>query len=224
MYYLYMLLGLVFVLASSMFIIKFFLKNEESYDNKKIFPKDATTIITFLVCIIAYIVSFNNIYVDIKTYILLILYISMLFITSYIDLRTKYIYDAILIVYGILFLILVFMIDNFDIKVSLMSMFIGGAFYGIIYIISKIIYKREAFGQGDIILVAVSSMFFTPLNTVISAFLSFYYAALFIIIMLIFGKKMDKMSEVPFGPYICLASVTVLNYGDLILNTIRNLF
>lgn len=213
-----MFLSLVFVFILSLSIIYYLLKKDDDYGEFKIFPIDYISLISLLFYVAGYILTYQHVVTDIMTLILVSSYISMLFICSYIDLRTKYIYDIVLIIAAIIIFISLYFIDGFTIRDSLLSLLLGGAFYAIIYVLAKLFYKREAFGKGDVLLMGVGSLVLSPMQTLIACFLSFYVAAVVILILFIAGKRQEKLAEIPFGPYICISLLIMFNYGEEIIN------
>lgn len=78
-------------------------------------------------------------------------------------------------------------------------------------------YKKEAFGLGDVYLIGVVSGVIGLRHIVLTLFLPFYVAVLFIIINAIFGRKVKMNTQIPFGPYICLAAFITYTYGNQIM-------
>lgn len=94
------------------------------------------------------------------------------------------------------------------------GLLIGFVSYGAIYLVAKAIYKQEAFGSGDVILMAAIGLVLGVRDTVMTAFMAFYIAIVFIILMKLFGKKFNLRDEIPFGPYMCIGAVIASLYGD----------
>jgi leader peptidase (prepilin peptidase)/N-methyltransferase len=113
---------------------------------------------------------------------------------------------------------LVFLIAHYQNFAGLTGHFIGaaagGAIYFVIYFISKALYKREAFGGGDVELLAAAGFILKLRDTVIVAFYSFFFALVCIGVLRLFGGKFKFKQEIPFGPYICLTSALTVFFGD----------
>ncbi len=223
MNYVLFIVGLVIAVLLSVFTINYLLKKDEDYGEFKIFPFDYVSVISFSFLVFFYVIAYQVLTVNILNVTILVLYIAMLFICAYIDIRTRYIYDIVLLVFGTILFILACVIGDFELITAIKSMLIGGGFYALIYIVSKVIYKREAFGKGDILLMAVGSMLLTPSMTLIACFMAFYIAAIFILIMYLFGKKVEALSEISFGQYICLSLIIMFVYGFQIIGFIERL-
>lgn len=215
-----MFAGLALSLGFSIGVIHFFWKRDADCDGAKPFPGDALTVLSLFLYASAYVWTYLHYVVNLSSFLLVFAYLTMLFITAYIDLRTKAIYDIILLLYAPVLLFFVYFEDAYIIRDSLLSMLTGGGFYAVIYVVARFIYKREAFGQGDIFLMSLAAIFMKPMMTIIACFLSFYIAAVFLLISYLFNRKMDTMSEIPFGPYICLSSWIFFLYGDRIMGWI----
>ncbi len=215
--------GLVSTILLSVIVISYLLKKDEDYGEFKIFPIDYVSIISFVFLIFFYVITYTELEPNLLITVIIVLYISMLFICAYIDIRTHFIYDIVLVVFGTVLFILACFVPSFEIIEAIKSMLIGGGFYTLIYIISKLVYKREAFGKGDILLMTVGAILLRPIMTLIACFMAFYIAALFILLMYLFGKKIEKISEVSFGQYICLSLIIMLAYGLEIVNFIEGL-
>ena len=148
---------------------------------------------------------------------------SMLLITAMIDYDEMIISDAVLLVFTV-----VGLASILGMKAGLLTRVYGLAFgfgfYFAIYYVAKLIYKKEAFGFGDVMLMGALGIFMGFRDTVLTSILSFYVALIIIVIMKIFGKKTGLRQEIPFGPYICIAAFLVSLYGDEIVNLYLNLF
>ncbi len=218
-----MTIGLLFSFLSSLYIINYFLASDDEYGESNTFPIDFISVISTLFFLVFYIITYFKFVIDLRSFFMVSFFMSMLFITSYIDIRSKYIYDAVLIAFGLILFALLFFTDGFSIKETLLSILTGSGIYALIYFISKLIYKREAFGQGDVLLMGVGSMLLSPLSALLASFLSFYIAAIFILVFYFFGKKAEGMSELPFGQYICLSLVIMFNFSEEIEHFIHTI-
>lgn len=147
---------------------------------------------------------------------------SMLFVVGVMDYKYSIIIDQVLIPFTVIGIVV-----RLVTKVSILEILLGGVtgfvFYGIIYVIARLIYKREAFGFGDVLLLTAVGTFFGPAKTLVTGFLAFYCCIIFIVIFRIRDKKLGRHSEVPFGPAICTAAFIVSLAGEQILDFLRNL-
>lgn len=137
------------------------------------------------------------------------LYLSMLVSIAYVDIKTGYLYDYMLGFYAISLGVLSYFRDFELLKAGLMSMLIVFLFYGLIYLLARLYYKREAFGTGDIFFVSVVTMNMKPLQAIVLAFMAFYIAALYLLVKFLFKRSSGLNAEIAFCPYIALAALIV---------------
>lgn len=144
---------------------------------------------------------------DILAYSYACLYISMLLSIAFIDIKTGYLYDAMLGIYGLPLALLSALIDFDRLKSSLLSMLIVFLLYGLIYVLARLYYKREAFGTGDIFFVTIVAMNMQPFQAIVLAFMAFYIAAFYLLIKFVLGGKSGLSAEIAFCPYIAFAGL-----------------
>ncbi len=98
--------------------------------------------------------------------------------------------------------------------------YLGGGLFGfillgLIKIISKPIFKRDALGMGDVYLFLYLGLFLGWKSIIYILFLSSIIGAIFSLIYVII--KRTKESEVPFGPFISIAAALYLFFSEMIL-------
>lgn len=98
---------------------------------------------------------------------------------------------------------------NFGISIfidRILGMLVGGGIFLLITLIGGAIAGKEAMGFGDVKLMGALGLFFGWLNMILISVMSFLFAAIVSIIILIARRK--KFSEyIPFGPFIVVASI-----------------
>lgn len=162
---------------------------------------------------------FSNL--DSNSMILAAMFFNMLSVIGLTDYLTFYIYDNVLLGYGVILFILKFALGKMNFLESLFLLLIGGAIYGIIYLIARLIYKREAFGLGDVYLIAMISAMMSYRTILVALFSPFYIAPVFLLLKFIVdrsSKHLKLKSEIPFGPYICLGAWVTYLYGDVLVD------
>lgn len=82
----------------------------------------------------------------------------------------------------------------------------GFAFYGLIYLLSKFYYKEEAFGSGDVLLMAACGVVLLPTWTVLAGFGAFFVAGAFLLVLKLLKKEVRAATKIPFGPFIAISS------------------
>lgn len=116
---------------------------------------------------------------------------SMLVITALIDFDYMIISDAVLLIFGLIGAVCVILV-KMPLWDHLFGALAGFGVYFIVYAVAKLIYKREAFGFGDVLLMCTLGVFLGVRNTLLASFLAFYVAAFFIAVSKIselFTKK-----------------------------------
>lgn len=89
---------------------------------------------------------------------------------------------------------------------NILGMIVGGGIFLLITLIGGAIAGKEAMGFGDVKFMGALGLFFGWLNIILISVMSFLFAAIVSIIILITRKK--KFTEyIPFGPFIVVASM-----------------
>lgn len=152
------------------------------------------------------------------------IFFNMLYIVTVIDYFTMYIYESVLFSYAGLLFISKIVLGEMSFITSLYLLLISGGLYGIIYIIAKWIYKREAFGLGDVYLMAIIGAVMSFKTIALAVCLPFYIAPIFLLVRYLANRnKSFFKSEIPFGPYMCLGAWIAFIYGDIIMNWYFNM-
>ena len=161
---------------------------------------------------IAYIalVFFNGLTIDTIQFMILI---PMLLIAFMIDFRLQIIPNRLTLTMfevGLIFtFIKTLLITGGGINIfidSMLGMIIGGGIFLLITLIGGAIAGKEAMGFGDVKFMGALGLFFGWLNIIMISVMSFLFAAIVGIIILIARKR--KFSEyIPFGPFIVVASM-----------------
>lgn len=98
---------------------------------------------------------------------------------------------------------------------SLYGMAIGAGFFFFVRVLGQFIYKREAMGEGDVLLAAMLGSFFGPNGIILSIALSFLLGAVVSVALLALKIK-KRGEEIPFGPYLAVSAVIVIFWGELL--------
>lgn len=150
---------------------------------------------------------------------------SVLVVITFIDLDFKIIPDRLnisLLVIGIVFKLL-FYWSNYAQSSGDLSFiidgFIGFLIGGLLFLAIAVI--TGAMGGGDIKLMAVLGFILGWQNIILITLLSFIIGAL-ISIMLLITKIKGRKDEIPFGPFIAIATYFTLIYGEEVINFYLN--
>lgn len=192
-------------------------------------PMDLIPILSFILCkgkckYCDKKISPFNIYIEISTGILFLIaynifgispgffnavfFWSMLLIVGIMDLREKIIMDYILIFFTIPSLIIIYFYEG-TILNNIYGGLIGLIVYGLFHIITKIIYKKEVFGLGDVFFIVAICLNLGTKNIFLTLFLPFYISFAYTIITIIKEKRINFKKEIPFGPFISISSFLI---------------
>ena len=104
-------------------------------------------------------------------------------------------------------------------KVFAAGTIVAGGLFTLIYGLAFLVYKREAFGMGDVKLAFMLGAVFGLLDVIPLVLTSFIVGGIVAIAMIIINKLKDKgkekirKKEVPFAPFLVVASyITVFMY------------
>jgi len=146
-----------------------------------------------------------------------ILICYLLIVVSVIDFRTMLISDFFSFSIAFIGIISSLINPSFDgsyynrLVLSLSGLITGSGFIFALSYIGKVIYKKDAVGEGDIFLlgaIGTFSGFYGIINIIIiSSFLGSLYG-----ISLILFKRADRLSYIPFGPFLSLAAIINLYF------------
>ncbi len=128
------------------------------------------------------------------------------------DVRSKSIYDLSLIVGALVSYPLLFFSGEASLLDILYGMIWGFASYGLIYFVSKMIYKEEVFGQGDVLFNTFICGFLGLWQGVITSFLTFFVALFLVIVVSIYKRSFDRRTEIPLAPSMAISGVITLFY------------
>lgn len=147
--------------------------------------------------------------------LLMALFCSMLIIISFIDLSKKIIPDGLVLALAILGLING--AYQWIILGNHWSIFILGFFAASLPLYILALIHPEGMGGGDIKFMAAAGLFTGYKLILLSLFLGAIYALIYAGILLLLKKPLKNV-QIPFGPFLSLAIVTSLFFGDAILN------
>lgn len=194
-----------------------FLKNKCRYCKQKISLRyPMIELATGLLFALAYLVFGLS-----RELVMILPFWSMLLITAVIDLDEMSIYDGILWI-GTAPAAVYLIWEGIETASwgHLLEHGIGFALgfgsFLLIYWIVKLIYKEEKFGFGDVMLMGSIGLCLKWRGTIIAFLLSFFLAVLGVAIQRLLGKGMKRDTELPFGPYMCIAALLTSIFGERI--------
>ncbi len=156
-----------------------------------------------------------------------IIFILIIIPIAFIDLFNKIIPDilnVLLIISG--FILNIFLLRN-PILFPLSGFLAAGLFFYFIALFYEIIKKKEGLGGGDIKLIAGIGAFLGLRGVIFTIFGGAVFALFGFILFFIFRKliKMSPISsdfKIPFGPFLSLASIFYIFYGDFLIKVYWN--
>lgn len=141
----------------------------------------------------------------------MLVFMSMLVVTSFIDLAHQIIPDGVLLVGGILGIPLVYLQSLEQLKWGIVGFFAAGLLLLIIAILSK-----GGMGGGDIKLAAVMGLYLGLKLVAVALMLSFILGGTIGIVLLLTGLK-NRKDPVPFGPFLAVGAVLASFIGENII-------
>lgn len=151
--------------------------------------------------------------------------ISMLVVALVIDFKMQLIPDTVQVVI-LLLGIIVTVIDYNNWLVHIIGMLFGGLIFVLIAVFSKIVFRKEGMGMGDIKLMTGLGLifgikalptsfvdFFSQAEIILTITVIAFFLAAIVAIVLIVTKKTEESQYMAFGPYIVLATILVMFFG-----------
>ena len=139
---------------------------------------------------------------------------------SFIDLDTRLILNVLTFPGIIVGLLSSVFLNQIPILNVVSGLFLGGGFLWFVGLLGNSVFKQESMGGGDIKLGAMIGVFLGP-KVLIALFLAFFLA-LPVIAIGLSTKRLKIGSTVPFGPFISLAAVIIVCYGQALLHQYLN--
>ena len=139
-----------------------------------------------------------------------ITFVSFIIVIGFIDLDTKNVYSKTTMgpmLIAIIYILIEKFYFGYDIKTYIYSVLLCTTVIGII------IFTTKGMGSGDLDIYIVVSLFLGFKVTVMTIFFSFIFGAL-IGVFLIILKRKSRKDYVPFGPFIAIASIFSILFGD----------
>ena len=138
---------------------------------------------------------------------------SFLVVIGLIDLKTQYIYDVTVVPLAILGLIFSYFTLGQSPLLSLVGFLTGGAIFLTIAYVSRLVYKQEGIGMGDVKLAAAIGAFLGWRSTVMMVIVSVVFGGVISLTLLLMKKK-GRKDYIPFGPFLVLGTVIMILAGD----------
>jgi leader peptidase (prepilin peptidase)/N-methyltransferase len=142
---------------------------------------------------------------------------SILIVVFFIDLDHMIIPDSITLPGIVLGLAVSFLPGRMGIVQSLIGLVVGGGSLWLVAILGDWLFKKESMGGGDIKLTGMLGALL-GWKQILLIFISSAFIGLIVsLVVMIFSSKLRKERMIPFGPFIALAALLSICYGDEII-------
>lgn len=164
--------------------------------------------------ILLFIFSYLRFY-DFTEFLFAVLSGVFLLLIFFIDLETMTVPDEVCFIGGVVGL--GYAVFKGKLVASLIGGAAGFAFFFLLYHVAKRIYKREAIGEGDVVLGLVMGLIFGWPQIILVIFLGYLIGAV-VSIALLLAKIKSIKEEIPFGPMLAFSAMIMLFFGTDIIN------
>lgn len=134
-----------------------------------------------------------------------------------VDLFTKSIYDWMLAAAAVICYSLMVFVEGIQMLEILYGLLMGLGLYGLIFLASYLYYGDEMFGMGDVLLNAFIGGVLGWQRSLMTSFLTFFVAILFIALYKIRKRGSLKEMEIPFAPAMVVSAVITFLFYEQIL-------
>ncbi len=143
---------------------------------------------------------------------------SALLVIFFIDLDFQIIPDLITIPGIVIGLVVSLLPGGIGIVPALIGMFVGGGALYLIAILGDWLFKKESMGGGDIKMAAMLGAFLGWKQVLLIFISSAVFGLVISIILMAFSAKLRKERVVPFGPFLAMAAMLAITYGNRIID------
>jgi leader peptidase (prepilin peptidase) / N-methyltransferase len=144
--------------------------------------------------------------------------ISLLITIFFIDLDFQIIPDLLSLSGMVLGLAVSVRADGIGIVNSLIGLLVGGGALYLIAMFGEWIFKKESMGGGDIKMAAMLGAFLGWQKVILIFFGAAGIALVTGIMMMIYSSKFRSSRVIPFGPFLAVAAVGAIIYGDAVIS------
>jgi len=157
--------------------------------------------------------------------VFLSLFVFLLLVISVIDWKTQTIPDSLIItgvIVGVLWVIIPLFLPNYFPLVpswymSVLGIIIGALPFLLIDKLTLLILKKDAFGYGDVKLMAMAGIFLGPADVLIASLFSLFIFLPFGVVTMLFNRKKGG-TYVAYGPFLCGGILTSMFFAENFIN------
>ena len=142
---------------------------------------------------------------------------SALLVIFFIDLDFQIIPDAITLPGMIAGLAVSFLPNGIGIVPALVGLVVGGGALYLIALAGDFLFKKESMGGGDIKMAAMLGAFLGWKKVLLVFMLSAVVGLVVSLVIMAFSRTLRRHRIIPFGPFLSIAAVVALLYGDQIV-------
>jgi len=160
----------------------------------------------------------------------MVLILPIFLAISWIDIEHLLIPDELTISVAVVGIVASFLYGGWRMLISsLIGAAIGIFAFWIISVLGKRAFHKEAMGAGDILLIGAIGLLVGWKNVLLVIFISAFLGAIGGVITVIMRKAISPKdaeinTAIPFGPFICAATIIVIPFGEKILDWYLKLF
>ena len=151
------------------------------------------------------------------------LFCSILICIAFIDLETMYIHDILVLTLLVPAVMATISGIGGNVWSHLIGMGVGGGFFLFIFLLARLVFKKDGLGVGDILLMAASGAFLGWKALMVAIFIASIVGCVVLVPIQLCGKK-EKFSEYPFAPFLCMGTVAAVFVTEPLLSWYLRLF
>ena len=151
------------------------------------------------------------------------LFCSILICIAFIDLETMYIHDILVLTLLVPAVMATISGIGGNVWSHLIGMGVGGGFFLFIFLLARLVFKKDGLGVGDILLMAASGAFLGWKALMVAIFIASIVGCVVLVPIQLCGKK-EKCSEYPFAPFLCMGTVAAVFVTEPLLSWYLSLF
>jgi leader peptidase (prepilin peptidase) / N-methyltransferase len=101
---------------------------------------------------------------------------------------------------------------------SLIGIVVGGGVFFLVMWLGEKVFKKEAMGFGDVKFAAMLGAFIGWKYLLLVFVLASFIGSVVGVTLILISRRRDKSTYVPFGPFLVVAALTTIYFGDEIIN------
>lgn len=149
---------------------------------------------------------------------------SVLIVIFFVDIDYQIIPDIITLPGMVLGLGVAFLPGGLNIWQALIGLVVGGGALYVVAMLGDWLFKKDSMGGGDIKMAAMLGAFLGWQKIILIFFGSAFIGMIVSIILMSVSKKIRENRVIPFGPFIAVAAVVAILYGEKIITFYLNHF